>query len=554
MNNREYKLLVENWNNYLLAEDKICILEENLTQRNLINENFLKNLRAKGIKNSVLIPILLIKTISLYTDVAHAHDGSENNLPTYSQVQAAADEHDKISTEDFDENDFKQACKVVNKFKLFNPKDLNKDRNVFDKIFNKSNEADIEDLFRKSFKKGLDSVENQKVNKLFQGVYTKVTAQCLNPESSEKVTKEIYDSVTKLYKNKSSDIIKVNVASDFDLHVGIMKPGNYKNYADIITKVFFEDKLSVKKNGKDFPDLKNKILQEVSNSFFKMIKNKTEKGLTYPYHYFTFLLNKALDKTLNSEDMKGITISLENIDTGEHGGLILLSPSASEAVVEHELGHVISMNIDDVRENINNSYYDFMENMHSNQKEKITLKDVTDFLLKKVSSQYNFNISDINDLNESGQKKLIENSKLFINMLIGSGCIKALEDGSFKLEVSSGWWDIYLHSLEERVETIHHSLIEGLKMDKSTLIKTLKKVKKITKKNVFYDKYEKKNFDIQAYGEWQKSLLQNDVDNDISQKLSSLMGIELGAKKAYDKEYVISQMDNLIILIDSNFD
>ena len=285
-----------------------------------------------------------------------------------------------------------------------------------------------------------------------------------------------------------------------------------------------------------------------------MIENKSEKGLTYPYHYFTFLLNKALDKTLKTEDMKGITISLENIDSGEHGGLILLSSSASEAIIEHELGHVISMNIDDAKENINIVYYDFIENMHSNQKEKIALKDVTDFLLKKVAGQYNFDISDINDLNENGQKKLIENAKLFINMLIGSGCIKALDDGSFKLEVSSGWWDIYLHSLEERVETIHHSLIEGLKMDKSTLIKTLQNVKEITKKGIFYDKYEKKNFDIASYGEWQRSLLQNDVDNDISQKLSSLMGIELGAKKKYDKEYVISQMDNLIILIDSNFE
>ena len=552
MKNRSYKILVEEWNNFLISEEKIYSLEENLISKNLINENFLKKLRSKGIKNSVLIPILLIKTISLYTDVAHAHDSNENNLPTYSQVQAAADKHDKISPDDFDENDFDEACKVVNKFKLFNPKDLNKDRNTFDKIFNKANDSDIEDLFRKSFKRGLNDVETQKVNKLFQGVYTKVTAQCLNPESSEKVTKEIYDSVTKLYKNKSKDVIKVNVASDFDLYVGIMKPENYKNYSEILAKVFFEDKLTVKKNGKDFPDLKNKILQEVSNSFFKMIENNKEKGLTYPYHYFTFLLNKALDKVLKTEDMKDITISLDNINAGEHGGLILLSISASEAIIEHELGHVISMNIDDVKENINNVYYNFIEIMNSNQKEKITLKDVTDFLLKTVANQYDFDISDINDLNESGQKKLIENAKLFINMLIGSGCIKALDDGSFRLEVSSGWQDIYLHSLEERIETIHHSLIEGLKMDKSSLIKTLQNVKKITKKGVYYDKYEKKNYNIASYGEWQKSLSQKDVDNDVSQKLSSLMGYSIGKK--YNKEYVISQLDNLIILIDSNFE
>ena len=552
--NSEYKKLVESWNNFLITEEKIYFLEESLVKESLINENFLKKLRLKGIKNSVLIPIHLIKTISLYSDVAHAYDSSENNLPTYTQVQAAADEHANISSDDFNENDFNEACKVVNKFKLFNPKDLNKDRDVFDKLFNKANDTDIEDLFRKSFEKSLGDVENQKVNKLFQGVYTKVTAQCLSPESSEKVTKEIYDAVSKLYKNKNSDVIKVDVASDFDLYVGIMKPENYKNYSEILTKVFFEDKLTVKKNGKDFLDLKNKILQEVSNSFFKMIENKSEKGLTYPYHYFTFLLNKALDKTLKSEDMKGITISLENIDSGKHGGLILLSPIASEAVIEHELGHVISMNINDAKENINIAYYDFIENMHSNQKEKITLKDVTGFLLKKVASQYNFDISDVNDLNENGQKKLIENAKLFINMLIGSGCIKDLDDGSFKLEVSSGWWDIYLHSLEERVETIHHSLIEGLNMDKPTLIKTLQNVKKITKKDVYFNKYENKKFNIGSYGEWQKSLLQNDVDNDISQKLSSLMGYDLGSRKKYDKEYVISQMDNLIILIDSNFD
>ena len=248
MKSQEYKLLVENWNNFLILEEKVYSLEENLINENLINENFLKKLRSKGIKNSVLIPILLIKTISLYSDVAHAYDSSENNLPTYSQVQAAADEHDKISPDDFNENDFNEACKVVNKFKLFSPKDLNKDRDIFDKLFNKANDTDIEDLFRKSFKKSLDDVENQKVNKLFQGVYTKVTAQCLSPESSEKVTKEIYDAVSKLYKNKNSNTIKVDVASDFDLYVGIMKPENYKNYSEILTKIFFEDKLTVKKN------------------------------------------------------------------------------------------------------------------------------------------------------------------------------------------------------------------------------------------------------------------------------------------------------------------
>ena len=91
-------------------------------------------------------------------------------------------------------------------------------------------------------------------------------------------------------------------------------------------------------------------------------------------------------------------------------------------------------------------------------------------------------------------------------------------------------------------------------MDKPTLIKTLQNVKKITKKDVYFNKYENKKFNIGSYGEWQKSLLQNDVDNDISQKLSSLMGYDLGSRKKYDKEYVISQMDNLIILIDSNFD
>lgn len=553
MKSQEYKLLVESWNSYLLFEEKTFILEQNLIQRNLINENFLKKLRSKGIKNSVLIPILLIKTMSLYTDVAHAHGGSENNLPTYSQLQDAAGEHPDVSPEDFDENDFKQACKVVNKFKLFNPKDLNKDRDVFDKIFNKGNDADIEDLFRKSFSRGENDDKIEKVNKLFPGVYTKVTAQCLSPESSEKATKEIYNAVKKLFKSKKSEVVKINVASNFDLYVGVMKPEKYENYSEILAKVFFEDKLTVKKNGKDFPLLKNKILQEVANSFYNLIKNKSEKGLTYPYHYFTFLLNAALEKALNSGDMKDISISLKDIDSGEHGGLILLSTGASEAVIEHELGHIISMNIDDVKENSNNAYYDFIRIMNENEKETFTLRNVTDFLLKKATKEYDFNITDINDLSESGQKKLIENSKLLINILIGSGSVSILDNGSFKLEVSTAFWDIYLHSLEERIETIHHDLIEGLEMDKVTLIKTLEKVKKITAKDVFYDKYEDKNFNIQAYGEWQASLLKNGIENNISFKLSSLMGIGLGTKKSYNKEYVISQMDNLIILINSNF-
>ena len=59
MKRQEYKLLVENWNNYLLLEEKVCILEEKLINEKLINENLLKRLRNTDIKRSVIIPILL---------------------------------------------------------------------------------------------------------------------------------------------------------------------------------------------------------------------------------------------------------------------------------------------------------------------------------------------------------------------------------------------------------------------------------------------------------------------------------------------------------------
>ena len=45
MKRQEYKVLVKEWNNFLLVEEKVCLLEESLLKNNLINENFLKRLR-----------------------------------------------------------------------------------------------------------------------------------------------------------------------------------------------------------------------------------------------------------------------------------------------------------------------------------------------------------------------------------------------------------------------------------------------------------------------------------------------------------------------------
>jgi len=550
MKRKEYKLLVENWNNFLLEEEKVFLLEKNLVQDFLIRESFINSLRKKGIKNSVMIPILLIKAMSLVPNTAFSQD-LNNNLPTFEEVQEKAEDVKGISKNDFTETDFKQACKVYNKLELFGEKDFNEDRGIFSKIFNKSNDSDIEDMFKEVFKRSSKDPDVLKANKMFPGVYTKVTAKCLGPNSSEEATKKIYDTIGDLFKQKSENVKKVNVSSDFDLYIGKMDTKNYKKYAAQITKIFFDGKLTVKKDGKNLEALKKEILKEVANSFYKLIEGKNEKALTYPYHYFTYLFHNAIEKMQNKGILKGINISIEDIQDGSHGGLILLSSSSNEAVIEHELGHIISMNFEDVKQNTNNAYYDFVSNLHQSKKEIFTLKDVVDFLVTKVSSQYNLDLDDINDLSESGKLKIVKNSKLLIGMLIGAGGVEELKNGKFKLKIDDTRWDVYLHSLEERIETIHHSLIEKFNLNKSSLIKLLTKIKKDTKKASIIDGGKK--YPISTYSEWQFVLKNKGYDFDMLKSIISLIGQDNMSVKKYSKENTIQQIDNLIKLTDANF-
>lgn len=550
MKRKEYKLLVENWNNFLLEEEKVFLLEKNLVQDFLIRESFINSLRKKGIKNSVMIPILLIKAMSLVPNTAFSQD-LNNNLPTFEEVQEKAEDVKGISKNDFTETDFKQACKVYNKLELFGEKDFNEDRGIFSKIFNKSNDSDIEDMFKEVFKRSSKDPDVLKANKMFPGVYTKVTAKCLGPNSSEEATKKIYDTIGDLFKQKSENVKKVNVSSDFDLYIGKMDTKNYKKYAAQITKIFFDGKLTVKKDGKNLEALKKEILKEVANSFYKLIEGKNEKALTYPYHYFTYLFHNAIEKMQNKGILKGINISIEDIQDGSHGGLILLSSSSNEAVIEHELGHIISMNFEDVKQNTNNAYYDFVSNLHQSKKEIFTLKDVVDFLVTKVSSQYNLDLDDINDLSESGKLKIVKNSKLLIGMLIGAGGVEELKNGKFKLKIDDTRWDVYLHSLEERIETIHHSLIEKFNLNKSSLIKLLTKIKKDTKKASIIDGGKK--YPVSTYSEWQFVLKNKGYDFDMLKSIISLIGQDNMSVKKYSKENTIQQIDNLIKLTDANF-
>ena len=547
MNRKEYKQLVENWNNFLLLEEKIYILEERLIKKNLINENLLKKLRSAGVKKSVIIPVLLIKGLLGMPNTAYGHNHN-SGLPTYPEVRQAADAQRVNPPTEYE---YKQACKVGGKFNLFGEGDVNQDRNIFGKIFNKSNNADIEQLFVKAFKESQIDAKSEKANEMFPGIYTKVTAKCLGPNASEKATNTIYNTIKDLFKNKSSNIVKVDLKSDFDLHVGLMNSSNFKGYAEQITKIFFEGKLSVKKNGTNDENLKNEILGEVSKVFYKLLEGKKEKGLTFPYHYFSHLFNQTLENLHKEGKFKDVSISLDNIQDGSHGGLILLGANTSEAVVEHELGHILSMNFDDVRQNTNNAYYGFVSKIHKSKQKVFDLSDVVDFLLEKVKLEFNLDVSDIDDLNENGKEKLVDNAKLIIGMLKGGGGIKELKNGKFKLEIDPSKWDIYLHSLEERIETINHSLLEGHDLDKASLIKILKTTKAITEKGEF--KMGSEIVDIGGFSEWQTSLKNGGVEWDISKKIMSLMGVDNMSVKSYNKEYVLSQLDNLIKLSEANF-
>jgi len=547
MKRQEYKVLVKEWNNFLLVEEKVCLLEESLLKNNLINENFLKRLREKGIKNSIIIPLLLMKAMSL-TGTAHADTPVhtyKQPVPTYQQVEARGkDEGVNVGLEDY-----KEACKVLTSMDGLSPDDLNDESGILNKVFGGKNEQEVNKMFLKAFEKGYNDLEDKNIVKLFPGMYTKVTAHCLGHDSSEAATEKIYNAITEINKSKSNDLKKINITSEFDLYVGKMDPQKYKEYTNQITKIFFEKNLKVTKDNKALPDLKQNILKKISNIIFKKIENKKEVGLTYPYFFFKEFFNQAIARTIKDSDLKGVSIELTEVKSGSHGGLVLLSDSATLKIIMHELGHALSMNIDDARQNSNDAYYGFVKDMNDKNQKIFSLKDVVKFLLKRTNALYDLEINNLDDLNSEGKSKMIKNASLLVNMLIGGGGISPLEDGKFKLEIESTRWDQYLHSLEERIETLH-VFLESKNLEKDSAIKLFKKMKKIIKAGEVV--FEGKVYDIEHYSELQHAMASKGIEIGISTEVLSFFGVANMSTKKYNKDYALGQIDNLIKLTEVN--
>ena len=561
MRNNEFRLLVEEWNKFLVKEEKIFLLEEELIRRDLINESLMKKLRSMGVKRSVIVPILLMKFLSINS--AHAHDHNHNHSQhSYEKVHNAAK---KNGIDPPTHDDFLEACKVVDSenFVGFNEGDVKEEQSIFESIFREENRQVINKLFLKSFNEGSENIENKNIVKLFPGMYTKVTADCLSPDHRNRVTKEIYDALAKASK-KGNETIKVNITSKFDLLVGLMDKKKFKKYSKQITEIFFKDKIKVEKNNKELPLLKQKILDKIEDVIFQKIKNSHATGLTFPYNYFTNFFNQALNDIIQNENLEGVSIQIENINSGEHGGLILLSYTSTEAVIEHELGHVLSMNVDDVSNTTNNAYYKFVRVMHHYKKKTFTLEDVTNFLLQITKSKIPIEISDLNDLNEQGQEKLVENARLLINIMIGGGGIEPLEGDKFKLLIEPTYWDSYLHSQEERIETLrvflaNHCKVNG-KISKDKAIELFSNVKDIIAKNKVKlpetnkkGKKVLKTYDIAVYSELQHEINNElKLENEVGMDILSFFGYARRSGKKYNQKYAMGQIDNLIKLLEYN--
>jgi len=564
MRNNEFRLLVEDWNKFLIKEEKIFLLEEELIRRDLINESLMKKLRSMGIKRSVIVPILLMKFLSINS--AHAHDHNHSQDTSKRSYEAVHDAAEEKGIDPPSHEDFIKACEVVDKynFKGFDEGDVKEDQSIFESIFREENRQIINKLFLKSFNEGSENIENKNIVKLFPGMYTKVTADCLSPDHRNQVTKKIYDALAKASKKGSNETIKVNITSKFDLLVGLMDKQKFKKYSKQITEIFFKDKIKVKKNNKELPLLKQKILDEIEDVIFQKIKDSHATGLTFPYNYFTSFFNRALNNIIKNENLEGVSIQIDNINSGEHGGLILLSYSSTVAVIVHELGHLLSMNVDDVSKTTNNAYYQFVKVMHHYKKKTFILEDVTNFLLQNIKSKIPIKISDLNDLNEQGQEKLVENAKLLINIMIGGGGIKPLEGDKFKLLIEPTYWDSYLHSQEERIETLrvflaNHCKVNG-KISKDKAIELFSNVKKIIIKNKVKipetnkkGKKVLKTYDIAVYSELQYEINNElELENKVGMDIISFFGYARRSGKKYNQKYAIGQIDNLIKLLEYN--
>jgi len=105
MNRKEYIELVNEWNNFLISEDKRLLQEKLLIESLLLNENLLKKLRDQGIKKSVAIPLVLMKALMLNPTKGY---GEASDPPPYEKIVDIADDNN-IPGDSFDKEDYDDA-------------------------------------------------------------------------------------------------------------------------------------------------------------------------------------------------------------------------------------------------------------------------------------------------------------------------------------------------------------------------------------------------------------------------------------------------------------
>jgi len=489
MNRKEYTLLLENWNNFLIKEEKKLIQEQLLIESIILSEGLLELSRKFSPKIAIGLLVLNFLKLSL----------SDYNQAKPNHIAFAAEKIgvEKKTAQDAVKEFEKLSDRQIEELENFSEEDVNK-KNIISKLISK--------LFSESFEQ---AIENTDVS-ILKGFYSKKVYDTWKNRTYE--NNIILDEIIKVIKEKSE--LKTFKLED-NTEVIIYAFKDRKKLSEQISNYMIDEviipSINIKSSLGDNPEeiiaAIKKETRKLINSYILPDYTKTAGGKCFDYKVLQSEIMENLNKPEYDAVFKNVNIKLNPAK----GGIIGLEADDESSInyvrntLIHELGHSLQ-NLDNfhmahrflsyLKYEFKKPHYKDIKNLDITLEKKLFFN----FMIEEVAYKLNLKVNLVwQSLNKEGQEKIVKNVKNLINYLKGGNLIE-FRNNNFYLTVDiDDHKRVYFHMLEERIENLgdwarivtKKAKRSGHEETVEIPLKLLKKVKENLKKELDYSFKEK---------------------------------------------------------------
>jgi len=473
MNRKEYTLLLEDWNNFLIKEEKKLIQEQILIESIILNESLIK--LAKKFGKKVAFGMLIIKLFELNPNINkyNPHDPTSYKLPAIERIsdQAAKTlETHGLDVNNIDPAEAVEAAEENKELQSIGEEDFNDSLEITKALFKVFGDS-FEDELEKSdisLMKGIYSkkvYDNWKNNNYKDNEILKNIIRTVKGDFGQKYkTVSLKDNVNVMiyaFKDKSdlNEKIVEYVTNEIILpSIKIKKKENtrktsrYKKLVDKLTRNPINDE-------KIYNDIKIfiKDLTKAEITEWLNLPNTNSLGNYWDYKKLQDNINKATSYVYRKV---GFELELNELKGGVIG--IRVDEQTDEEIMNtliHEFGHALDQQ---ESSELAYSFIEFLKqsnvmNPNLSVKEvKLPKKKFVEFILSEIRIDFGITAPWVwENFNKSGKKKLLNNVKHLIKYLKGSNIIRVNKDDTIDLMINIyNKGEVYYHILEERIENL----------------------------------------------------------------------------------------------------